>query len=509
MYARPPFHGGVGIVPSFPTYAPPPASPWGQQNIGLPLSLPPNSQNFQWVNNANFHAATNIRPATVQHRPIHYPGTVMAPAQTFPNVHGTGNTLTPQVGPYMNPILAHPLSANEAQNAVHSNTNYAVKNPVMSQSHFAAGQPLFRRPRNDAHGINAVPGSDERSSINQFHSYDHHQQLYQHQGQPYQQKLTQEELNFITRALEHHASSGEPFFGDLQSLRSKLMHAVSTGDIIPPSRQAVSQTTAVNYPGMNENYSQISGINPTAISSTPATAGSGIFVPIPQKSPVHPSDKATYNSGFHDPAPSSGMSGRVWPSPNTFPAINESIKPINTSHLHTQQPFSNDNTIQRNRGQSYLDPNNMRAAYNQPGSTNMTSILNNVPQGLTGRPLSSFNNNTVPSQYEYSYQSDVGGLKAQLSGGLRQGFSDRSAFSRVNGTQDVDIITDSSGLGRSYANVVKAAVTAAVGAVVSTSVVSNPANMARPPNPGVPVPSNPYSSLKYLQGASAHGHFGP
>ncbi|CAL8138318.1 unnamed protein product [Orchesella dallaii] len=522
ILARPPYVAGVNIVPQFPPFVPPPITPWSQPQ----LQLQPYNQAIPWPN-ASLPPAVNIRGSSqrpVQFQstsPLHHPSQLVQ-ANNATDYIAKQAVLLPyipkstsqQTGPFVTPNLSG-AGTHDAFNSVNSNANLVVKNSMgsPSQQQYATGLPLYRRPTSTGNSIQpqnhvqqTQPPFDDHGTYNQPPPYPVYEQT-SHHGQ---QKFTPEELNFITRALDQHASSGEPFHVDLQSLRTKLIQAVNSGDAAAVRPTAHGTSSVSNYSGAysGEKYLHgqygYQGANGPLGTSNPQ--GTGV-VPVPQKSPVMPADRYLYNSGFQESSAGVSLQNRVWSAPNqlnqVFPTPNESINTVNAPGYHAQQnvhPVNEVNALPH-RGQTFLDPN--RGMY--PNQTGNLLPSNNVmsQQGLPNRSLNSYNNNSVMSQYEYGpYQTDVGGLKAQLSGGIRQGFGDRSAFSRVyNGNQDMDVVSDSSGLGRSYANVVKAAVTAAVGSGVSTSITSA-SNVPRMP---VPAPSAAVSSNIYPNSVNVYG----
>jgi len=551
---------GVGIVPPFPPFVGPPSvAPWSHGLAQQMQQLQQLSQPIPWPHTP-IPPAMNIRaqaqrpvqfPST---SPLHHPSQVVQAVQAgnsavdyigkppvlVPSYVNVPKTSSQQTVPnYVTPNLSG--TPHDVYSSGNVNSNLSVKNSIgsPSQQQYATGVPLYRRsttsssssiqPPNPVQQPQQLPFDDRGGG-----SYNQPYPGYDQNPSHVQQKLTQDELNFISRALEQHASSsGEPFHGDIQTLRTKLMHAVvSSGDtapVRPTSHGAIM--SAPQYPAVyaTEKYLPAHQGANGPISTGIPSGSSGVSVA--QKSPVMPADSSRYmyNSSYQDSSSmGASLQNRVWSAPNTsFPTPNESINPVNApGYPHPQQnpaPFNEMNVLPT-RNLVFPDPN-LRGIYPSQSAGAVASNNTLPQQGLPNRSVSTYNNNSILSNYEYgspSYQSDVGGLKAQLSGGIRQGFGDRSAFSRVyngNGNQDMEISSDNSGLGRSYANVVKAAVTAAVGAGVSTSTLSitSASNVSRLPGPvpSAPISSNVYPNTINMYGGgpgvvpSSHTHFVP
>lgn len=519
MYLRSQFPGSLGMVPSFPPYVapPPPVIPWNQhisQTPGMQVSNVVPNITMQ-VPPAVVPPQVDLRPvAQVQARSLHYSTSATAqPAYSSQNVHG------PVVPPHHYNNMNGSISSGAPDSMTsQNNVNYSAK-ITLSQQQYAAGQPLYRRAASSTNALpiqstpSLLPAHDERIiSNNQGFAYS--DPLHSQQNQP---KLTAEELAFISRALEHQASSGEPFSGDLQNLRLKLMQAISSGDISAlsraPQQQQQQQQPLINYAGPLLDHHVSQGYNKgfNTAGSSSVIPPSNVFTPIPHKSPVGPTppERPVYNNGYPETSPNS----RLWPNPNSsFPSLSEGI------NMHAPVMHSHQNHAPNDRGHLFLEPT--RTTYGQQTPGVPLGVMNNVQQVLP-RPLCAPNPNNnsllAYSNNEYGYHSDVGGgLKAQLSGGIRQGFGERSAFSRVNGSHDLDM-PDSSGLGRSYANVVKAAVTtAAVGTGVPSTSLSMTSNIPRNQMPpSVPVPSHMYpnagiapAKFYSASGAPMQHHYG-
>lgn len=500
-------------------------------NIPLSNLAPgPNMQLPSSVASAQHH----LRPAG-QPRVAQYPATanVGSQSQSYPSHAAYGSAV--HSTPYGNLNGGLPAAIGEQMTGPQNNPNYIVKNSSISQvqQHFAAGQPLYRRPQTSTNayptGSNATPQQIHGAYEERPAAYNQPVQFHDHQHSNQQsQKFTQDEVNTLTHMLEHHAASGEPMTIDIQNLRAKLLYAINSGEVSVPSRLAQQQhvlPTTANYtnnrPALETTpqayqYPHYQTLN--APGNNPAGQQNNIFTPIPHKSPAAApiqSDRTAYNNAYAESSSStSSMHSRIWSNPTSnasFPALNEGAS---TMHTTPGPMHSNHQLISNDRAHSFADPN-ARYGYTPQTMNAPGPAINNLPQ----RPLCGPNNNSIAyPTTEYGYHADVGvGLKAQLSGGLRQGFGERSAFSRVNGGQDVDVGADSS-LGRSYATVVKAAVTtAAVGTGVPSSTMSMAGNVSRPQIQAPPVPASNVTAMfpmKYYGAAAAgvplhHYYTGP
>lgn len=463
-------------------------------------------------------AQHQVRPAG-QPRATQYP-TASVGSQSYPSHVAYGSGM--HSSPYGNLNGGLPPGVGEQMTGPQNNPNYIMKSNSINQvqQHFAAGQPLYRRPQTSTNAYPTVSNTtpqqihgayDERTAYNQpvqFHDHQHNSQL--------SQKFTQDEVNTLTHMLEHHAASGEPMTIDIQNLRAKLLYAINSGEVSVPPRLAQQQhalPTPTNFtnnrPALEtipQAYQHAHYQTLNASGNIPAVQQNNVFTPIPHKSPAAapmPSDRTAYSNAYVESSSSNAsLHSRIWNNPTSnasFPTLNEGT---NTMHAAPGPMHSHHQVVSNDRTHPFTDPNT-RYGYTPQTVNAPGPALNNLPQ----RSLCGANNNSIGySNNEYGYHADVGGgLKAQLSGGLRQGFGERSAFSRVNGGQDIDVGADSS-LGRSYATVVKAAVTtAAVGTGVPSSTISMAGNVSRPQIQAPPVPaSNAMFPMKYY-GAAATG----
>lgn len=474
---RQPYPSAVGMGPNYPPVVTPQAMQYNQPYPpahGVHVAnMPPQTMPPHSVIPPQLHIAQN--------RPPHYPSGPLSQSPYAPQ-HMQATISQPYYS--QNQISSVGAIGNNLAPPP-SNLIYNPRSNSVSQEQFATGQPLYRRvpgpvathaPPMAMHSAQPQIQAPYEARVPQnppLHVEDHN-------GPHAQPKLTQEELNFIAQALSTDSGQAP---GDIQKrIQLKLLQAMGSGGDTMPARLGSlpnGQQQSTNYNGVPSNLNQPLDQygHPAFQSSALAAAGNAVhstssrlFAPIPQKSPSSnaPIDHLNY-AAFPEVSNASAARNHPWPhSSNAFPSIPEPGNAHGQLYSHQSHGAS-----------AFVDANarfhNQLAAKPAHLIPNGQPHLNPrvYPTGNTGYPTN-----------EFGYQADVGsGLKAQLSGGLRQqGFGERSAFSRVNGGIDLEVQDDTANLGRSYANVVKAAVTtAAVGSGLTATMSVASSNMNRQP----------------------------